>query len=75
MIYTTENTIDVGNPVKRVVDANGLEWHNVISVDTETGELTYQKRDANGQECTCPITGNIATETVKTAAPVVVEFC
>lgn len=43
MIYNNKNTIDIGKPVKRVVDANGLDWQDCIEVDTETGRIVHAK--------------------------------
>lgn len=32
----------------RVYDANGLEWKDVLKLDTETGEIIRAKRDPSG---------------------------
>lgn len=77
MIYTLDNTINIGKPVKRVVDANGLEWTHCLYINTETGEITRHKDDP--EKPGAPLIdwelGEVVRETIKTAAPVRVEFC
>jgi hypothetical protein len=74
MIYDLDNTIFAGRPVKRVIDANGLEWTRTMEIDTETGRIVRQKTD---EECRAIIDwekGEVVLEEVYTAAPIRVEF-
>jgi hypothetical protein len=72
MIYTVENTIRAGRPVSRVVDARGVEYHDTLRVDTETGEIDYLVRHPDG---TWKVEGGeIARRTARAAPPVTVEF-
>lgn len=74
MIYTLENTVYAGHPVKQVFDANGLEWRDILRMDTETGEITKYVRDTNGQLVEHPDGGEMLKEAVKAAAPLRVTF-
>lgn len=71
MRYTLENTINIGQP-KRVFDANGLEWTHVLECDTETGEIIRQKTDENGKIVIDYEMGEVVTERIITAAPLMV---
>jgi len=73
MIYTVDNTSKIGKPVKLIVDANGLVWDHVLSVDTETGEITQWMLDEDGK-VKFDENGEALVEHVKTAAPVRVVF-
>lgn len=76
MIYTVENTMEVGRPVRRVVDANGQEWSHCVRVDDQTGEITRCVTELR-ESLTYMVTderGNPRYETLKVAAPVLVEF-
>ena len=54
----------------RIFDANGLEWDHVLRCDTDTGEIVKQVvRD--GHLLYNPHVGQILTEKVQTAAPLV----
>jgi hypothetical protein len=44
MIWTVENTVDRGNPV-RVFDANGEEIHFCLRADDQTGECVIFRND------------------------------
>jgi hypothetical protein len=67
MLYTVANTVDIGKPVDRVIDANGLEWNQTLEVDTDTGRIKYRKAEDDGY-------GNEVIEEVMTAAPITVTF-
>lgn len=60
--------------VKRVVDANGLEYGKTLRVDTESGEILKQLQDGDGRFVYDDGHGRMPTETVFAAPPVVVEF-
>lgn len=80
MIYDNDNTVRIGRRVKRVVDANGIEYDVrwLIRVDTTTGEVVRIKT----KDGTPVLVSNgmleadmeMARETVYAAPPVVVEF-
>ncbi len=55
----------------RVFDANGLEWSHVTRCDAETGEITRNKL-LQGCMYADPTTHEIARETIKVAAPLLV---
>jgi hypothetical protein len=72
VIYTVENTALAGRPVSRVVDAQGVEYHDTTRVDTETGEIEYQVRRPDG---TWKMEGGkVVRRTVRATPPVTVEF-
>lgn len=49
MIYSVENTIDIGKPVEAIYDADGNEIKGRnIRCDTETGEVIQHATDFNG---------------------------
>lgn len=73
MIYTTDNTFRLGNPVKRVVDANGFEYDYCTRVDTETGEIEQLVKDSSN-EFIQDGNGNHKPISVRAAPPIVVEF-
>lgn len=72
MIYTMANTFNIGKPLKRVVDANGLEYNYTLYIDTDTGRIEKQVRDKDGHVVIED--GAVKTEVVMAAPPVVVEF-
>lgn len=72
MIYTLENTIEIGRRVADVIDANGLRWSHCLEINTETGEITRFKTDQNG--CLNIQEDDVVYETIKTAAPIRVTF-
>lgn len=72
MIWTVANTSEAGRPVKRVVDANGLDWTHTVVVDTESGRIVHQKTDENGKRI-FDEKGVVLVE-VFTAAPIMVFF-
>lgn len=73
MIYDV-NAPDYKHRRFRIFDANGLEWKCCTRIDTETGEITRYKTDKGRFELT-PDGNELVTETIRTAAPLlVVEF-
>lgn len=73
MIYTRNNTSNIGKPVKRVVDANGFEYTHTRRVNTETGEITRLVTDSDD---TPHITADhrCVEETIQAAPPIIIEF-
>lgn len=65
-VYNVQNTLEVGKPC-RIFDANGLEWHDVVECDTETGRILRFKRDAEGRWVDQE--GELVRETVHGAPP------
>lgn len=76
MVYTTENTFKLGRPIDKIIDANGFEHKNklTISVDTVTGEIIQYRLDENDRVIVDDSKGVLLQETVKIAAPVLVTF-
>jgi len=61
-------------PPARIVDANGAEYHDVIWVDDQTGEMCRAKKDEKGNLYADPKTNDLAWEELTVPAPVQVEF-
>lgn len=74
MIYNEANTIDIGNPVERVVDANGTSYDRGLKeVDTETGRIRrYAMKD--GEYLSEPGKNKLRIEEFYAPAPLTVIF-
>lgn len=74
MIYTMYNTIAIGCPVKRVVDASGREWTRTLMVDTVEGIIKRQVTDERDRVLYNWETGWAQAEIVRVPTPITVEF-
>jgi hypothetical protein len=76
MIYTVENTVEAGRPVKHVFDANGLEYVKCIEVDTETGRIVQFRTiiDGDVEVIESDGSGEPVTETIWAAPPLLLIF-
>lgn len=74
MIYDLDNTIRAGKPVDRVVDANGVEYQKVLSIDTETGRIELIDCDENGNPLCDYDKGEVKRRVVQAALPITVTF-
>ena len=74
MIYTRENTFDVGRPVESVTDANGLPYDWCVECDTETGRIVKIAMAFGGKIILGGIKGMYKRETVMVPSPLLVKF-
>jgi hypothetical protein len=78
VIFTAENTIKSGRRVRRVIDGNGFDhWSpQVVSVDTDTGEIVSLRFDASGSPELTDVNGfaEIAKDVVLAPLPVTLLF-
>jgi hypothetical protein len=72
MLFTIANTIDSDRPVKRIVDANGLEYRWALEIDTETGRIEKIAEDSQGRRIIK--NGEFQHETVFATPPILVLF-
>jgi len=64
-IYTAQNS----DQCYRVFDANGLEWKDVVMVNTDTGDIEFFERGPRG-EVLISKEGEIARNQCRIATPV-----
>lgn len=74
MIYNVANTINMGKPPWKAIDASGGEWTQILECDTETGRIEQYARDNRGWLVLNPVTGDLVVEVRMAPAPLQVIF-